>query len=415
MPPPPLPPPPSAEVCWEPVDGGWCGDDHPGQAGYDADSGAPYLSEGGNWKSSDDGWRFCGVSLEQCQAACIAMGDCAEVSFTSNLCCFPATEQCHGSERTNDQKYHVVACPPPPPLPAPPAATPSPPLVQVAFSAPPPSSSPPPPSAEPPATTCWRETSEDDSWCGLDHPGQAEYDEYSGAAFVELFGGNWRLDTSHGWRYCGLTAGECIAACLGMADRCAELDFASNGCCFPATRTCSGNKRTKDRKFHRTDCTQAEATCESIEDNPGEQEYKGSSFRGSCAALADGVTSIGEQAFEQANFNYISIPPSVTSISKQAFKQINEGESEALFSWPCNPSSGSIPILEGVVATGDDWLQDTAAVYEISCSIDINSIAVSSQSGRDSIARPYLRMPGDARPGMGVVSAIAARYRGPRG
>lgn len=113
------PPPPGgcfAEV--SPASEGWCGAGHPGQASYDMSTGSSYASTfGGNaqWQQAGPGWRFVGVSLEQCQLACIGIG-CAEMSVTNNLAsgaspvgaCWLAQETCAGSLRTPDTKYSYI-------------------------------------------------------------------------------------------------------------------------------------------------------------------------------------------------------------------------------------------------------------------------------------------------------------------
>ena len=105
---------PPASGSWELADEGdhWCGASHPGQAGFTQESGQALAEQyGGSWAYSakaNNGWVFCEMSLEDCQAACIAMGDCAELSVTSNSCCFPATSVCEGGRRVNDDKYYFV-------------------------------------------------------------------------------------------------------------------------------------------------------------------------------------------------------------------------------------------------------------------------------------------------------------------
>jgi hypothetical protein len=311
------------------------------------------------------------------------MGNCAEVVVTANGCCFPAAETCKGDQRTNDIKYHPVEC----------------------TSA---AAEPPPPPSEP--ASCWRQDLYGDDWCGLNHPGQTSYNENSGAAFAELFGGSWAHDRNNGWRFCGLTKGECMAACRGMGE-CEELNFAWNGCCFPATRTCAGSARSNDIKLHKVDCVQGdgvaaggqpamEPSCETIQGDVGEQQYKDTDFSGACVSLADGVTSIGKQGFEQARFDSIEIPHSVTSIGKQAFKQVNFGESDAVFIWKCDPATGTWPILSNQIDLGQQYLEDTSAVFEYSCAIDINSIVVGSES---KWSRPFALR--------GIVNALVARAR----
>jgi len=115
FPPPPQPTPPPFTGCWEeaPLGEHWCGTSHPGQAGYNADSGALYTTqEGQNWRRDEsNGWRFCGLPLQECKAACMGMGDCAELTVVvSNGCCFPAATRCDGSSRSQDVKYLATSC-----------------------------------------------------------------------------------------------------------------------------------------------------------------------------------------------------------------------------------------------------------------------------------------------------------------
>ena len=74
---------------------------HPGQAEYSASSGELYEPYSSSWKlDANNGWRFCGLSLDECREACVGMGACAEVNVASNGCCFPARQRCVGSSRT---------------------------------------------------------------------------------------------------------------------------------------------------------------------------------------------------------------------------------------------------------------------------------------------------------------------------
>ena len=106
-----------------------CKATHPGQADYTADSGAAFATDhSGDWGlDSKHGWRFCGLTLERCMEACVAMGGCAELSVALNGCCFPAKSTCDGQARSRDTKYQTAACDssgpsPPPPAPSPPTA-----------------------------------------------------------------------------------------------------------------------------------------------------------------------------------------------------------------------------------------------------------------------------------------------------
>jgi len=379
-PPPLAPPATSPPVCWEPAssdddneddnednedgdddsDDHWCGTTHPGQAGYDQESGAA-LAElyGGNWKyDANNGWRFCGLSLEECQTACVQMGECAELLYTSNGCCFPATQQCNGDQRTNDEKYDVVDC--------------------VSPSAP-----------EATENSCWR-VADDGGWCS-EHPGQVGYDESSGSELAAVYGGDWALDAA-GWRYCGLTLGECMAACTAMDDGCAELYVAPEGCCYPAVATCEGSARLQfasipaiaNVKYYQVDCFQDDGACQLVEDDVSKQEYKQVEFSGGCATLATGVSEIGEQGFEQAEFDSIKLPHTVGAIGEQAFKQINKGDREAVFVWQCDPLTGTWPIIEDTISLGEGYLEDTLATFEFSCGpveygvVSVAAVAVNS-------------------------------------
>ena len=50
-----------------------------------------------HWGKDDrpyHGWRWCGVTVNQCKASCIAAGDCTGIHYTPNRCCFPLRSSC---------------------------------------------------------------------------------------------------------------------------------------------------------------------------------------------------------------------------------------------------------------------------------------------------------------------------------
>jgi len=105
----------------------WCGGSHPGQVDYTQQSGSgagvDASTQGYVWEKKGIGWRFCGLSEDECKAACIAMGPCEEVVISGNGCCYVAASRCVGTERTKDKKLIATTCGavppprPPPPLP----------------------------------------------------------------------------------------------------------------------------------------------------------------------------------------------------------------------------------------------------------------------------------------------------------
>jgi len=281
------------------------------------------------------------MALDECKAACAGMGDCAElVVSSSNGCCFPATERCEGQERTGSPKYLASECPDP-------------------------------------RKSCWREASNGDHWCGVTHPGQEDYDEGSGAYYAALYGGTWGYDASHGWRFCQLSIGECMAACLAMDEECAEVNLAPNGCCFIAKEPCQGSKRTGDLKLKHADCytpPSSGGACEVIAGNVGQQQFKGrSDFSGDCVRFSDDTSTVGQQAFEDAQPSLITIPPTVTSLGDQAFKNINkelpDADKRLVVSYECATDTLSWPILTGDVDVGQDCYQDTTVTTEYTCPV----------------------------------------------
>ena len=92
----------------------WCGASH-NQGEYTSDDAVTLVDLGlaqqpSRFRLGSYGWRLCGANLQQCQQACVALGDCAELSMASNGCCFPATEACDGTKRTKDSKYQATEC-----------------------------------------------------------------------------------------------------------------------------------------------------------------------------------------------------------------------------------------------------------------------------------------------------------------
>merc|ERR1712203_1040230 len=180
------------------------------QAGFTDDTGDAIATQyGGSWgfsNKANNGWLYCGMSLEECQSACCEMG-CAELSVTSNNCCFPAMSVCEGSRRVNDDKWYLIAEP----------ST---------------STSPPSTPPTPPSSSCTFEAAgDDDHWCGLSHAGQAGFTDDTGDAIATQYGGSWGLSNkaNNGWLYCGMSLEECQSACCEMG--CAELSVTSNNCC----------------------------------------------------------------------------------------------------------------------------------------------------------------------------------------
>lgn len=48
------------------------------------------------------GWRWCGdpgIGVEACKAECLRMGNCGEVMYTGNGCCYPYKRPCGGTAR----------------------------------------------------------------------------------------------------------------------------------------------------------------------------------------------------------------------------------------------------------------------------------------------------------------------------
>ena len=70
----------------------WCGASH-NQGEYTSDDGATLVGLGlidsGNPRKfalRASGWRLCGASLEQCHQACVALGECGEMSVLPSGC-----------------------------------------------------------------------------------------------------------------------------------------------------------------------------------------------------------------------------------------------------------------------------------------------------------------------------------------
>ena len=69
------------------------------------------------------GWRWCKITVDDCKAACVGAGDCAEIYYSQSGCCFPSKAHCVGGQRPGGQgassgKYVLqaaLALSPPPP------------------------------------------------------------------------------------------------------------------------------------------------------------------------------------------------------------------------------------------------------------------------------------------------------------
>jgi hypothetical protein len=91
----PAPSPPPTVVNWfQHAPNDWCG-----QSNSDMYTAASSQRAGWNFDGSPNGgWRWCGISSEECQVECVNLGECASIYFTPNQCCFPSKEVCQGSD-----------------------------------------------------------------------------------------------------------------------------------------------------------------------------------------------------------------------------------------------------------------------------------------------------------------------------
>merc|ERR1719223_2610253 len=70
----------------------WCGQSNTDM--YDA-----FSSSLKTWAldtNQNGGWRWCQISVEQCQRECERLGNCAGIYHTQNNCCFPTQSTCEG-------------------------------------------------------------------------------------------------------------------------------------------------------------------------------------------------------------------------------------------------------------------------------------------------------------------------------
>jgi len=62
--------------------------------------------------SSNGGWRWCGITADECQTECTGLGDCQEIYWTPNSCCFPSRAVCntgsHAPGGAGGMRYIVV-------------------------------------------------------------------------------------------------------------------------------------------------------------------------------------------------------------------------------------------------------------------------------------------------------------------
>jgi len=112
------------DYCHKPMSG-WCKEGNAGDGYTQSDSS---IADWANDKQVGHGWRFCGVTVDECRAECLRMGGCAGIYLTKNNCCFPYRTRCIGTGCPggcggDSGHYHIVAqgivlicfCPPPPP------------------------------------------------------------------------------------------------------------------------------------------------------------------------------------------------------------------------------------------------------------------------------------------------------------
>ena len=162
---------------------------------YDASS-----SQRSGWvldTNPNGGWRWCGISAEECQQECVSLGNCAAIYHTPNQCCFPTKDVCFAGSTPGGAGgvMHVLHefC----------------------------------------SESNWVGTTSN-SWCG-----QSNTNMYD-ASSSERSG--WALDNNSngGWRWCGISAEECQQECESLGN-CAGIYHTPNQCCFPTQSTCDGN------------------------------------------------------------------------------------------------------------------------------------------------------------------------------
>jgi len=85
----------------------WCGQSNTNM--YEASS-----SERSGWAldtNGNGGWRWCGITAEECQQECESLGACAGIYHTPNQCCFPTQSICEGNTRpggSGGQAYEIA-------------------------------------------------------------------------------------------------------------------------------------------------------------------------------------------------------------------------------------------------------------------------------------------------------------------
>jgi len=252
-----------------------------------------------NWKLGDYGWRFSGLTEDQCKTACYILGGCVELMIASNGPCMPAKRKCWGTQLGTGRKFYAE------PWPARRAlydentdydfrsslgtktdlSAFEPPrscqnytencdqyYIQDGLYTKPcvdgggPTCVPGEPqdcSPLKPVDGSWAPSDAGSYWCNMHNEDDYSiddgkeiadyynrswtYTDTDGSEVVQGGSANWKLG-SHGWRFCGLTLAQCQAACSTMGD-CAELMVTSNGCCLPAKSRCNGTDETDGEKF----------------------------------------------------------------------------------------------------------------------------------------------------------------------